>query len=357
MPGHFQIAKLFGPSYSLRCLVFHHISREQSPFTAGINVTITPEEFKDTLQFIVRHYSPVSLDAVLNKGEGRMLPERAILVTFDDAYASVAEFAAPLCYEFGVPAVFFVNAAFVDNQRLAPDNLVCYLAATFGMEMINNARRRTAKHAVEDLRSISEVFGKLLPALSLQERDEFLDALRELAGINEYEVAARARLYITREHLSAFKAYGVEIGNHTYSHMHCRQLSKPNFAREIDRNKTELEAIAGTRVRSFSVPYGSPKDLTQELAEHLEASGYEAVFLSESVANCRDIDPFQIDRVSLCSGATEALFSELEVLPRLRAQRNLVLSTLHKPKGVESTRSIPRGRRSPRRDGGAQVAK
>ena len=132
---------MLGPSYSLRCVVFHNISAAQSPFTAGISVSISPERFEAALSFLTAHYTPVRLQDVLTDCDGRGLPPRALLVTFDDAYASVAEWRAPLCRQFGVPAVFFVNAAFLDNQRLAPDNLVCYVANVLGMDTINAAVR------------------------------------------------------------------------------------------------------------------------------------------------------------------------------------------------------------------------
>ena len=69
-------------------------------------------------------------------------------------------------------------------------------------------------------------------------------------------------------------------------------LSAADFAGEIDRNKTVLEAISGTKVRSFSVPYGSSADLTTDLVAHLQRSGYEAVFLAESRANSPCTRPF-----------------------------------------------------------------
>jgi hypothetical protein len=70
------------------------------------------------------------------------------------------------------------------------------------------------------------------------------------------------------------------------------------------------------------LPYGSSKDLTPELAEHLEHSGHEALFLSESVANPRRPDLAHLDRISICAGRDDALFFEIEVMPRLRAIRN-----------------------------------
>jgi peptidoglycan/xylan/chitin deacetylase (PgdA/CDA1 family) len=117
MPGSFGIAHMFGPSYDLRCVVFHDVAAKESSFTSGMNVSITPEHFEAMLMFISEHYTPVRLQDVLACSGGEALPPRAILVTFDDAYASVANVAAPLCARYGVPAVFFMNAAFLDNQR------------------------------------------------------------------------------------------------------------------------------------------------------------------------------------------------------------------------------------------------
>ena len=322
MPGCFGIARILGPSYSLRCVVFHHISATESPFTTGMNVSTTPQKFEAALRFLTRYYTPVRLEDILADVEGRGLPPRAVLVTFDDAYASVAEVAAPLCRKFGVPAVYFVNAAFLNNQRLAPDNLVCYVANMLGMETIKAAARTLQRAEIPQLHSLSEVFTSFFPSITLLEREAFLEALRRLAGINERRLAEKTALYLTTKELCTLASFDFEIGNHTYSHVHCRSLSQDEFSQEIDRNKAELEAVSSIKVRSFSQPYGSSQDLTGELAGHLERSGHDAVFLSESVANPRGADPFHLDRVNPRVDGDDSFFLELEVLPRLRAVRN-----------------------------------
>lgn len=322
VPGRFGIARMLGPSYSLRCVVFHNISATESPFTNGMNVNISPTTFQAALKFLTAYYTPVHLEDVLSNSDGRGLPPRPVLITFDDAYASVAEWAAPLCKQFGVPAVFFVNAAFLDNQRLAPDNLVCYVANKQGMDAIRAAVRVIRRAGLPRIHSLSDVFTSLFPSISLTEREIFLDALRELADVNENRLAKGASLYLTSKQLSELALFGFEIGNHTYTHVHCRVLSRADLASQVDRNKAQLEALTGETVRSFSLPYGSSEDLTCELAEHLEHSGYKAVFFSESVANPRGAEPFHIDRVSSHAKSNGTLFFELEALPRLRAARN-----------------------------------
>ena len=322
LPGRFRIARMLGPSYSLRCVVFHHISAVESPFTAGINVRTTPGDFEAALRFLSTYYKPVRLEDVLDDARGRRLPPNAVLVTFDDAYASVLEVAAPLCRKYGMPAVYFVNAAFLNNQRMAPDNLVCFVADTKGMETIKAAVRVVGRNEFSELHSLSEVFSSFFPSITLSERELFLEALRHLGGISESRMAKESALYLTTEQLRSLASFDFEIGNHTYSHAHCRRLSQTEICEEIDRNRVELEALSGTKVRSFSQPYGSSKDLTADLAAHLRKSGHEAVFLSESVANLEGADLFHLDRVNPRAESDDSLFLDLEVLPRLRALRN-----------------------------------
>jgi len=322
MPGRFGFARLFGRSYGLRCVVFHDISVTESPFTKGMRVSITPRDFEAALKFLTQYYTPVSLEEVLGPSEGGDLPPRPVLVTFDDGYASLMKWAAPMCSKFRVPGIVFLNAAFLDNVGLSPDNLVCYAANILGMEGINAAARTAGGTEVPELRSLAEVFSRLFPSISLAERQIFLSALAHLAGINERQLAAEAGLYLTREQLCDLAASGFEIGNHTYSHVRCRTLTPADFDREIGRNKAELEALSGKKVRSFSLPYGSAADLTCDLMRSLQFSGHAAVFLSESVANPQRKGLSCFDRVSIHANQDGALYFEVEVLPRLRALRN-----------------------------------
>jgi len=322
IPGCFGIARLLGPKFSLRSVLFHDVSDTESSFTKGLGGTITRKNFEAALKFITRHYTPVSLQDVVAHPDGGALPPRPVLVTFDDAYASVREFAAPLCSEFGVPAVFFVNGSCLDNRQLALDNLVCYVANVCGLGTINCAAHVASGTKDIELRSLAQVFSRFLPAISPSAREVFRGALVQLAGIKERHLAAEAGIYLTSQQLRDLATFNFEIGNHTYTHANCRALSTGDFAGEIDRNKAVLEAVSGRKVRSFSVPYGSSADLTTDLLAHLHRSGYQAVFLSESGVNTLKSDPFRLNRVSIKTGSDDALFSEIEILPRLRAIRN-----------------------------------
>jgi hypothetical protein len=171
------------------------------------------------------------------------------------------------------------------------------------------------------------VFSGFFPSISLAERQVFLDALVRLAAMNEHESAREAGLYLTGRQVRELASLGFEIGNHTYSHVRCRSLMPADMSNELDRNQAELEAVSGSKVVSFSVPYGSSRDLTGAVDRRLEGLGHKLVFLSESVANPGGVNWFRIDRVSIRGDKEDVLFLELEVLPRLRAARNRFFRT------------------------------
>jgi peptidoglycan/xylan/chitin deacetylase (PgdA/CDA1 family) len=324
MPGCFRIARWLGPHYWLRCVLFHHIAVSETDFTRGLDVTTTCENFELALKFLSAHYTPVRLQDVLGESDAKRLPPKPLLVTFDDVYESIREVAAPLCKKYNVPAVSFLNAACLDNRQLALDNLVCYASNVIGLEGINAVVSRIHAPGCVELSSIRTVFSHFLPKISLPARAAFRKGLIELLGTGEAELGAQARLYLTSPQVSELADFDFEVGNHTYSHVHCRCMTPQDFEGEVYRNKMELEALTGQTVRSFSVPYGCSEDLPIGLLKHLQDTGHEAAFLVESLPNSRGGDHFQFNRVSIKAEKDAGFFSEVEVLPRFRSIRNSI---------------------------------
>jgi peptidoglycan/xylan/chitin deacetylase (PgdA/CDA1 family) len=326
VPGSFRIARILGSRYIVRVALFHHIAGTESDFTRGLGVTVSCQQFEAALKFITRHYTPVSLQEVITAAEGEALPPRPILLTFDDAYASVSKVAASSCVASGVPAVLFANGGFLDNRHLAMENLICYVANVHGLKTVNAAIRSVEGIDRTQVKSLSQVFSRFLPRTSLAGREAFRRSLVKFADISEADLAAEAGLYLSSQQLRELTQFGFEIGNHTYSHANCRTLSPSDFVTEIDRNRSVLEGISGTEVTSFSVPYGSSIDLPEELAQHLCRSGYKAVFLADGKANLSPIRGSQFDRISIKANTDAALFSEIEVLPRIRSFKRRLLA-------------------------------
>jgi peptidoglycan/xylan/chitin deacetylase (PgdA/CDA1 family) len=321
MPFPFRLASIINPSYTLRCVLYHDISDTTSSFTNGLGVTVSRKSFEDDIRFLAKHYTPVTLDEALHPPPTPKKKYRPVLLTFDDAYASVATEAAPLCQKYGIPAVFFVSGRFIGNQDLAMDNLICHVANTQGMDAISKAASAAVKSPV-NIRDVYEACGDFLPRVWGAERESFQQSLLAATGHTLKELAQEARLYMSPDQLRSLASFNFEIGNHTYSHVYGRNLAGSDFADEIGRNKSVLESLTGKTIRTFSAPYGSAVDLPGRLVEYLHGLHHESAFLVESSVNNPRTDPFRLLRVSVQVSSHADLFSELEIMPRLRSIRD-----------------------------------
>ena len=240
-----------------------------------------------------------------------------MMVTFDDAYASVPSVAADICHELGVPSTFFVNGAYIDNRTIALDNLVAWTLNTRGMAPVERAAGRRFK----DRRAVSEFRARLTPI----ERSRLADALAAATSSDPARLASEGGLYATSQQLTSLPSKGMTIGNHTWSHVHTRVLTESSFREEIDRNRTFLESIVGRPVDLFSYPYGSRRDATHPITASLTQRGYRGAFLVEAQMNRIDQDLMKLFRVSLGDVVGYHLNAEVELLPVLRRARDLAL--------------------------------
>lgn len=325
LPFGFKTMTLGSSRHSLRCVLFHHIADAPCSFTAKLGVSISRKDFERTIQFLSRSYTPVTLDDVIAGLDRQTFHRPPVLVTFDDAYSSVALEAAPICRRYNVPAVFFVNARFIGNRELALDNLLSYVASNNGLRPITQAARELCGCDELAFSDLSQVTRQFLPTLSKHKRDAFLERVADAARISAGKLAHQANLYMTEAQLRSLRAANIEVGNHTYSHVHGRTLAGKDFTTEIGQNKAILESLTGNAVRAFSVPYGSSTDLTPVLKKYLHDTGHRAAFLVESTSNTPATSLYQLHRVSIRSTNDADLFGELEILPRLRSVRNGLL--------------------------------
>lgn len=95
--------------YGLRVLTYHRVRPD-----ADDPRSVTPIRFREHLSLLKDGWRVVSLEEVLQALDGGApLPERAVLITFDDGYADLYDYALPLLAEFGMPAVVFMLARYV----------------------------------------------------------------------------------------------------------------------------------------------------------------------------------------------------------------------------------------------------
>jgi peptidoglycan/xylan/chitin deacetylase (PgdA/CDA1 family) len=93
---------------TLPVLLYHHVGPAQ-PSTYP-QLTVAPARFERHIRWLVRHgYQGIAPSSLLAwRSEGAALPGRAVLITFDDGYADIAEYALPILRRYGFKAGVYI---------------------------------------------------------------------------------------------------------------------------------------------------------------------------------------------------------------------------------------------------------
>ncbi len=100
-------------------LMYHYVS--EPPEDADeyrTDLSVPPQRFREQLQYLKDHgFTTINFeDLSLAVTAKRTLPEKPIILTFDDGYLDNYQYAYPLLREFGFTGTFFIVTEFIDRQ-------------------------------------------------------------------------------------------------------------------------------------------------------------------------------------------------------------------------------------------------
>lgn len=114
----------------LPIFMYHHILKESARQN---NYTISPEEFRGDLLYLKEQgYTPIVIQDLMDYVNGyKPLPQRPVMITFDDGYESFHEYAFPILRETGFKAVFAVVGKYADQYSETDDHHIRYSHCTW----------------------------------------------------------------------------------------------------------------------------------------------------------------------------------------------------------------------------------
>ncbi|MCQ4208126.1 polysaccharide deacetylase family protein [Streptomyces longispororuber] len=95
-------------------LMYHAVAHEPSEATRRLSVS--PEQFAEQMEILADHRcTPLSTAELAGiwRGGGRVLPDRPVLITFDDGYEGVHRHALPVLAKHGFASALFVSTGWL----------------------------------------------------------------------------------------------------------------------------------------------------------------------------------------------------------------------------------------------------
>jgi peptidoglycan/xylan/chitin deacetylase (PgdA/CDA1 family) len=278
-------------------LLYHRIADlEQDPW----GLAVQPKNFAEQLQ-VMRETGVTSLRDAEPSVLRPFAPKRSVAVTFDDGYSDNYHYALPLLERFEVPATFFISTGYIgksvpfwwDELRsvVLGAKLTERVCVQLGGESITLAPA-SEECPVDALQRVH----RLVQELDAAERGEAIDTLRR--AVRFHEAADPGDFAMSEQELQKMAVNPlVEIGAHTLTHPKLSALPPERQFEEIDGSKKYLEAVLGTKIASFSYPFGAARHFTETTERLVVASGFQRACTTEPVLFRQRHSAFRIPRL------------------------------------------------------------
>lgn len=256
----------------------YHYTRDlvhsRYPEIKGMNTTL----FRQQIEYMKNNFNFVTMEQVIDAVEGKAeLPEKALLLTFDDGYIDNYTVAFPVLEEFNVQGSFFIpGKTFVTHQLLDVNKIHYILANANICELVKDVKKEMDnyrgevysypptdelynEYAIADRFDVKEiVFVKRMLQTVLPEKLRNIitsNLFKKYVDVTEEQLAYE--LYMTEEQIRTMKRHGMFIGIHGYDHYWLGNLKTVQMRKDISMALDALDEFIDKRHWVMNYPYGS----------------------------------------------------------------------------------------------------
>jgi peptidoglycan/xylan/chitin deacetylase (PgdA/CDA1 family) len=277
---------------------------------------IAVDAFCDRLESLLRAFTLISLDELVERRERRRPLAGLMAVTFDDGWADTCHPVAAACEARGWPITIYLIAALFGPQK------------RLWFAELPELLRRAAGTCFEvdgeliDLRP--RAFAATKQRLFLQLRDlpdadaiGFIGRARVAADIDGGDPGEDIQPFVDVAFVQRYaRSDCVSFGSHTLDHQALAMQSDRQVACQLSESRLRLEDLTGRPVRHFCYPYGYPRwigDAAPRIASRMYRS---AATMVRGLCTERS-DLWYLPRVSLYqTDSTERGLAKILLAPR-----------------------------------------
>ncbi|GHT72927.1 hypothetical protein AGMMS50262_03060 [Bacteroidia bacterium] len=213
--------------FKLLPVFYHTVSDEYLPHICPLYKPKTIREFEADLEFLLKHFRPVSMEEVrLHTTGEKRISRPAFHLSFDDGLREVYTVVLPILERKGIPATVFVNSAFVDNRDLFFRYKAALLAGFMPEALKINYLNR-----------------------------EKLDEVALNLGVDFNDFLQKQQPYLTTGELKTLQQKGFSIGSHSIDHPLYSLLSEEEQVRQTLQSCAYVQNTFAEKQAYFAFPF------------------------------------------------------------------------------------------------------
>jgi len=290
-------------------LVYHRVTMLPSDPQL---LAVSPENFRAHMKHLKLNYPVVRFE-----DDWSNVKKPSVAVTFDDGYADNVIEALPILEEVGIPATFFISTGnlhtlheywwdelerIIIEDRSLPDSFTLN-------ENLSSQTWPTATPAERDM--FYQKLHPLMMRLDPARREEWLMQLRRWAQTDK--IGREVNRSMSNDELRWFaESKWVTIGAHSVTHTPLSTLAAKQQREEIFSSKQLLEALLGTKLTTFSYPFGRKKDYNQTSVRLCREAGFTKAAANFPGQVHRWTDPYQLPRHLVRNWGLDVFTAEIQ---------------------------------------------
>ena len=287
-------------------IVMYHYVRDlkhsRYPEIKGLDISL----FYEQIMFLKKHYKFITMEMLIDSFEnGSALPDKSVLLTFDDAYSDHFEYVFPFLDKHKIQGSFFPPVKAITEHMVLDVNKIHFILAAESdkSKIISEIKNELDKFRKEyNLDDISVYYNKLAKANRFDTADvifikrllqvELEESLRKIITNNLFEKIVgidessfSRELYMDTEQIQCMNRNGMHIGSHGYDHYWLGSLDEQKQRIEIEK-AIEFLILIGSDIDNWTMcyPYGNYNETTIELLKE-----YNCKLAFTTVVNVADI--------------------------------------------------------------------
>ncbi|UYQ95114.1 polysaccharide deacetylase family protein [Chitinophaga horti] len=201
-------------------LPYHHLVNDgEVPHIKHLYPWKGTKAFEADLDYLAANFTAITLPEILTcVREGRPIPDNTFLLTFDDGLREVKEVIAPMLQRKGLPAIFFLNSAFVDNKELFYQFKISLLIEALEKQTYSPATLAEIRRIVQEpAGSPVDALIRHIRQIKYGER-AICDKLAQVMNISFADYLKNVRPFMNSDEIQTLVNQGFSIGGHSIDH-------------------------------------------------------------------------------------------------------------------------------------------
>lgn len=284
----------------LLILCYHGVSTEDEHLWNPA-LYVRPDTFRRRLEILHQgSFNVLPLGDAITRLYAGNLPERAVVLTFDDGHFDFQHIAWPILKSFRLPSTVYLTTYHCDHNMPIFGLIISYMMWKADAQELDLSPY-TGKPTLVDLRSPGARKAALADLLefakkedlSAAEKNDLASRIALQTGLDFSDIIRRRTLHLlSPKEVKALARAGVDFQMHT--HRHRSPGNKELFLEEIHRNASRIAELTGLSPTHFCYPNGQ---FRSDMLPWLRAEGIASATTCESGLATRGTDPLLLPRL------------------------------------------------------------